>query len=99
MPAPRILLGGRSRAWPAICPITKPHGATEHMDHFIGSTVNPRYLEPALPPTEQCNFRCTYCDEDFAIRQISPRVQAVLKQFPLKRVPSLRVARPAAEAA
>lgn len=56
------------------------------MDHFIGSTLNPPHLELALLSTEQYNFRCMYCDEDFAIGQISPRVQAALKQFLLKRV-------------
>ena len=60
------------------------------MDHFIGPTLNPRHLDLALLPTEQCNFRCTYCDEDFAIGQISPRVQAALKQFLLKRVPGIQ---------
>lgn len=60
------------------------------MDHFLRSTLNPRYLELTLLPTEQCNFRCTYCYEDFEIGQMSPRIQAALKQFLLKRVPGIQ---------
>jgi len=36
-------------------------------------------LQLILLPTEQCNFRCTYCYEDFAIGRMSDAVVAGVK--------------------
>ena len=38
-------------------------------------------LHLILMPTEQCNFRCTYCYEDFAHDRMSPRVVAGIKRL------------------
>ena len=46
-------------------------------------------LELTLMPTEACNFRCTYCYEDFALGQMSPAVVRGVKGLIAARAPSL----------
>jgi uncharacterized protein len=58
-------------------------------EQLLRSSLNPRHLELTLMPTEQCNFRCTYCYEDFSIGHMSPEVQSALKRFIELRVQSL----------
>jgi uncharacterized protein len=41
-------------------------------------------------PTEKCNFRCTYCYEDFKIGKMKPVVVNAIKAFIERRVPHLR---------
>ncbi len=46
----------------------------------LAGFLNPRKLELIIFPTEQCNFRCTYCYEDFEIGMMKPEtVQAIKK--------------------
>ena len=52
--------------------------------------MSPRRLELIILPTEQCNFRCTYCYEDFEIGQMSEQTIAAIKQLIVKRLPGLR---------
>jgi uncharacterized protein len=52
--------------------------------------MSPRRLELIILPTEQCNFRCTYCYEDFEIGQMGEQTVAAIKQLILKRLPKLR---------
>lgn len=59
-------------------------------NQFIWSTLNPQFLELVLMPTEQCNFRCVYCYEDFSIGKMSPRVQTALKRFLEVRIKDLK---------
>ncbi|MGO4813723.1 radical SAM protein [Cupriavidus sp. 2MCAB6] len=59
-------------------------------NQLLWSTLDPRCLELTLMPTEQCNFRCTYCYEDFSIGKMSPRVQAALKRFMINRMEGLK---------
>ncbi|TYP97972.1 uncharacterized protein C7447_103139 [Tenacibaculum adriaticum] len=40
-------------------------------------------------PTEQCNFRCTYCYEDFKIGKMKPELVESIKKLVLKRAPYL----------
>jgi uncharacterized protein len=47
-------------------------------------------LELILLASEDCNFRCTYCYEDFARGTMIPSVREGLKRFVEKRLPSLR---------
>ncbi|MFC5698723.1 radical SAM protein [Pseudomonas sp. GCM10022186] len=54
------------------------------------STLNPQLLELVLMPTEQCNFRCAYCYEDFSNGKMSPRVQVALKTFLKVRIKDLK---------
>lgn len=48
-------------------------------------------LELILFPTEQCNFRCTYCYEDFKIKKMPESVIAGIKNLLLQRAPKLKV--------
>jgi uncharacterized protein len=42
-----------------------------------------------LLPTEQCNFRCTYCYEDFSIGRMPPEVVQGVKRFLDRRIAEL----------
>jgi uncharacterized protein len=46
-------------------------------------------LELTVLPTEHCNFRCTYCYEDFALGRMSRETIDALKKFILHRAPEL----------
>lgn len=48
-----------------------------------------RTLHLILLPTEGCNFRCTYCYEDFKIGRMRPEVVQGLKRFLDRRLPEL----------
>ncbi|MGW8391157.1 radical SAM protein [Pseudoduganella sp. HUAS MS19] len=54
------------------------------------SSLDPRAMELILYPTEQCNFRCTYCYEDFALGKMAPHVVAGVKALIARRVPAIR---------
>lgn len=47
-------------------------------------------LQLIIFPTEKCNFRCTYCYEDFSIGRMSPKVQQSLKNFISRTAPRLK---------
>jgi uncharacterized protein len=51
--------------------------------------MNPRHLQLIILPTEQCNFRCTYCYEDFDIGQMKPNTVEAIKKLLTKRIPKL----------
>lgn len=55
----------------------------------LASYLNPRKLELILLPTENCNFRCTYCYEDFEIGQMKDNTVQAIKKFILNRLPKL----------
>ncbi len=55
---------------------------------FLGCTDS-RFLELIILPTEDCNFRCTYCYEDFAIGRMSPEIVTGLKALLKRRVGDL----------
>jgi len=46
-------------------------------------------LHLILMPTEQCNFRCTYCYEDFTLGRMQPGVIAAIKALLRRRVHEL----------
>ncbi|CAM3680637.1 radical SAM protein [Paracidovorax anthurii] len=48
-------------------------------------------LELHLLPTEQCNFRCTYCYEDFQQGRMPPEVVHGVKRLIDRRAPSLQL--------
>jgi uncharacterized protein len=56
----------------------------------VANALNPEYLELILFPTEQCNFRCTYCYEDFEMGRMQPDIIAGVKALIENRMPSLR---------
>lgn len=55
------------------------------------SLVSNRYLELILLPTEQCNFRCVYCYEDFSIGKMKPHTVNAIKKLLQQRAPELDV--------
>lgn len=55
----------------------------------IAEALSPRILSLILLPTEKCNFRCTYCYEDFAIGRMQPSVVSGIKALISHRVPHL----------
>lgn len=55
------------------------------------SLVSNRFLELILLPTEQCNFRCVYCYEDFKIGKMKRNTIDAIKNLIAKRAPSLDV--------
>src|SRR5438034_6298987 len=48
-----------------------------------------RLLNLIIFPTEQCNFRCTYCYEDFEIGRMSPTVVEGVKRLVTRRADGL----------
>lgn len=52
--------------------------------------INPSDLELILLPTEHCNFRCTYCYEDFEIGQMKPNTIEAIKKLIQARLPKLK---------
>ncbi|MBQ0897425.1 radical SAM protein [Micromonospora sp. U56] len=61
----------------------------DHAQEFAASFSND-LLHLILLPTEQCNFRCTYCYEDFSIGTMKPAVVNGVKRLIERRMPGLR---------
>lgn len=59
----------------------------------IAATITPNIQELILLPTEQCNFRCTYCYEDFVLGRMSEATQTGIERLLDRRVPSLTALR------
>jgi uncharacterized protein len=55
----------------------------------IASTLTRRAQQLILLPTERCNFRCTYCYEDFALGRMSEATQAGIERFLTNRMVDL----------
>jgi uncharacterized protein len=55
----------------------------------FAAAFDPGLLNLILLPTEKCNFRCTYCYEDFKIGRMRPNIVAAVKRLIERRVPSL----------
>lgn len=62
---------------------------TELHSQLVAS-VDPKYLELTLLPTEQCNFRCTYCYEDFSIGKMNQKTIESIKNLLRNRIGSLK---------
>lgn len=58
------------------------------MDNLVYATHS-SLLNLIIFPTEQCNFRCTYCYEDFAIGKMKKGVVMGIKNLLSTRVPDL----------
>jgi len=58
-------------------------------EEFASSFANAS-LNLILLSTEQCNFRCSYCYEDFAIGRMAPDVVAGVKRLIDRRIDGLR---------
>jgi uncharacterized protein len=57
--------------------------------NILPAMLTSKYLELIVLPTEQCNFRCTYCYEDFSIGKMQPDIVSGLKQLITRRAPAL----------
>lgn len=55
----------------------------------VASCISPRRLDLTILPTEKCNFRCTYCYEDFAIGRMPAHIQAGVMRLMDRRAPEL----------
>ena len=53
------------------------------------SFLSPRLLHLILMPTEQCNFRCVYCYEDFLAGQMQRPVIEAVKNLVARRISNL----------
>jgi uncharacterized protein len=58
-------------------------------DSLVRTCLSPRTLGLILMPTEKCNFRCTYCYEDFALGRMSSGLVAGVKSLITARAPAL----------
>ncbi|MBL4941337.1 MAG: radical SAM protein [Colwellia sp.] len=55
----------------------------------LAHALNPRSFQLVLFPTEQCNFRCVYCYEDFEIGKMPEWVVSAIKIFLENKIPTL----------
>lgn len=55
-------------------------------DLSIAEALSPRALSLILLPTEKCNFRCTYCYEDFSIGRMQASVISGIKALLNNRI-------------
>ena len=55
----------------------------------IVNSLNNRRFKLVLFPTEQCNFRCVYCYEDFEVGKMSKSLVDAVKMFVAQKVPNL----------
>ena len=56
-----------------------PNGFTRRQ---IASVISSQVQSFTLFPTEKCNFRCTYCYEDFKIGKMPPKLQRAIELLP-----------------
>src|SRR6266850_5496840 len=66
-----------------------PEYPSAFQEELVASFDNDR-LHLILLPTEQCNFRCTYCYEDFSIGRMGPETIQGVKRLIDRRLDSLR---------
>ncbi|WP_331722653.1 radical SAM protein [Streptomyces sp. NBC_00122] len=62
----------------------------EEFDGELLASMSSEILHLIILPTEQCNFRCTYCYEDFAIGRMSPATVTGIKRLIDRRRDDLR---------
>ncbi|BAZ52083.1 radical SAM domain-containing protein [Nostoc sp. NIES-4103] len=53
-------------------------------------SFNNSYFNLFILPTEQCNFRCTYCYEDFSLGRMKPETILGIKEFIKRRCLDLK---------
>lgn len=64
-------------------------GNDQFSDGQIAATLSPRLQQLIILPTEKCNFRCTYCYEDFQIGKMREPVIAGIERFVERRISDL----------
>ncbi len=60
-------------------PAPRPHSPRQLQ--AIAQAINPKVLSLTILPTEKCNFRCTYCYEDFELGKMPRDVIDGLKRL------------------
>lgn len=60
-----------------------------YSEEAIADALRPDKLELIILPTEKCNFRCTYCYEDFELGRMPRPVIDGIKNFLVRRCDSL----------
>jgi len=63
----------------------------EQLQKAIYSAVDSRSLELIIFPTEQCNFRCIYCYEDFKLGRMSHKIVSGIKELIRHRFSTLQM--------
>lgn len=63
--------------------------STELKRHFIASATR-AHFGLTVSPTEQCNFRCTYCYEEFVLERMSAAVYDALRLLVERTMPTVR---------
>lgn len=69
--------------------ITRVLSVAELKRQFVASAT-PLHFGLTVSPTEQCNFRCTYCYEDFELERMSEEVYGALCRLVTRTIPTLR---------
>ncbi len=69
--------------------VTLDIGGNGFSSSQIVSTLSRKFQQLILLPTEKCNFRCTYCYEDFALGRMSEATQTGIERFLSYRIPEL----------
>lgn len=59
--------------------------------HDLAASLDARSLHLILMPTEACNFRCTYCYEDFKHGRMAPEIVRGVKRHLTQRAPDLQM--------
>lgn len=62
-------------------------------DAQIAATLSRKVQQLIILPTERCNFRCSYCYEDFMIGKMKEPVVAGLERLWSAEFPSFRIFR------
>lgn len=64
---------------------------TNYNSELLFEAFNPYSLHLILLPTEKCNFRCTYCYEDFELGRMSSKVISGIKNLLINRANNLDI--------
>lgn len=67
-----------------------PDARTKLLQNVAKSLTNKRF-KLILFPTEQCNFRCIYCYENYQLPRMSTEIVESIKLFLDKRIPTLKL--------
>jgi uncharacterized protein len=59
-------------------------------DFTLAEAIAPNRFHLILLPTERCNFRCTYCYEDFSVGRMQPPLVNGVKRLISNRIPHLQ---------
>ncbi|WP_438274199.1 radical SAM protein [Nitrobacter sp.] len=66
-----------------------PASRNSPFDESLLKAISPKILELIIFPTEKCNFRCTYCYEDFSIGKMKPKTIQAIKNLIDHRISEL----------